>query len=57
MKMGKALGPDGYSFLYYKSFGDLLTPPVDTLRAHITALLKEGKDPLHCLRTVGQFFS
>lgn len=63
MQMGKAPGPDGYSVLYYKAFGDLLTPhflsaynaagegttlPEDTLQAQIRVIPKEGKDPLYC---------
>lgn len=63
MKQGKAPGPDGYSLLYYKTFGNLLTPhflsaynvagegtipPRDGLWAHITVIPKEGKDPLLC---------
>lgn len=26
MQSGRAPGPDGYSLLYYRTFGDLLTP-------------------------------
>lgn len=63
LKSGKAPGLDGYSPLYYKTFGHLLTPhfllaynaagegttpPRDTLRAHIAVIPKEGKDPLLC---------
>lgn len=63
MQSGKALGPDGYSLLYYKTFGDLLTPHFpttynavgegailleDTLQAYFTVIPKEGKDPLLC---------
>lgn len=55
--------PDGYSLMFYKTIGELLiphflkayneaeegvNPPEDKLRAYITVIPKEGKDPLLC---------
>ncbi|KAM5158282.1 protein transport protein Sec61 subunit gamma [Mantella aurantiaca] len=63
LKNGKSPGPDGYTSAYYKLFIPLLSPhflkafnqpkgsltfPPDSLRAHITLIPKEGKDPLQC---------
>ena len=55
-------GPDGYTTAYYRAFASCLAPrfikafnyilegrpiPIDTLRAHITVIPKEGKDHAH----------
>ncbi|XP_018419792.1 PREDICTED: protein-glutamine gamma-glutamyltransferase E-like [Nanorana parkeri] len=60
---GKAPGPDGFSVTYYKRYLPILAtpflnalnslytahaPPPDSLRAHITVIPKEGKDPSLC---------
>lgn len=64
LKPHKAPGPDGYTLAYYKAFAPILAPrfikafnslledrpiPIDTLRAHITVIPKEGKDHAHCM--------
>lgn len=63
IKPGKAPGLDGYTIQYYKTLLPLLaqhmvaflnavgsdaTFPRDTLRAHISLIHKEGKDPMSC---------
>lgn len=63
LKSGKSPGPDGYTSVYYKTFGDILTNPLakalnslssprqvppDFLTAHITVIHKAGKDPAEC---------
>lgn len=63
MKPNKALGPDGFTLQYYQSLLILLGPymvklfnalsegmhpPRDTLRAHISLIPKDGKDPAAC---------
>lgn len=63
MKLDKAPGPDGFTAHYYKAFMGALgvkflsafnsleggsAPPPDTLRALITVIPKEGKDPARC---------
>lgn len=66
-KPKKAPGPDGLTPVYYKTFFDILSKPlvsalntitegnsfpVDTLRAYISLIPKEGKDPLLCYRPI-----
>lgn len=63
LKKGKRPGPDGFSFIYFKTFIDILTNPLTKalnsfstpravpqtfLSAHITVILKPNKDPEHC---------
>lgn len=63
MKPGKAPGPNGYTIQYYKTLLPILSPymitffnaastdvsfPRDSLRAHISVIHKEGKDPTSC---------
>lgn len=63
VKSGKAPGPDGFTIQYYKNFFPLLSVhitklynalgqttvlPPDALLAHISVILKEGKDPSEC---------
>lgn len=63
LKPHKAPGPDGYTVVYYKAFTSTLGPrfikafnslledrplPIDTLRAHIVVIPKEGKDHAQC---------
>ena len=63
IKMGKSPGPDGYTSLYYKRFGEILIPYFqdymnsvggglgireESLGAHITLIGKEGKDLTIC---------
>lgn len=63
MKPGKAPGPDGFTLQYYQSLLPTLGPylvklfhalssdtnfPRDTLKAHISIILKEGKDLSSC---------
>lgn len=62
-KPGKALGPDGFTLQFYKTLLSSLSPHMitffneigktatflsETMRAHITVIPKEGKDPLVC---------
>lgn len=63
MKPGKALGPDGFSIEFFKTFGPKLIPlllkvfevvqvtkklPPTMTQACISVLLKKNKDPLLC---------
>lgn len=63
LKTGKSPGPDGFTALYYRTFGSTLEPffikafettsatrslPKTSLEAHIVILPKEGKDPSMC---------
>lgn len=63
MKPGKALGPDGFTLQYTQTLLPILVPymvklfnalssdtefPRDTLKAHISLIPKEGKDPYSC---------
>lgn len=63
MTSGKSPGPDGLTSSYFLKYADLLQPtlttylnsltktgriPPDVLRAHITVLPKEGRDPAFC---------
>lgn len=61
--LNEAPGPDRFTLHYFKSFAKILEQPftagfnsilegssclIDTLRATITVILKEGKDPMQC---------
>lgn len=62
-KLGKAPGPDSFSLQYYRTLFPILGPhmvdlynglgkdvtlPRDTLKAHVSVIPKEGKDPTSC---------